>query len=190
MKRSQRAAVLVLLDREMLSRGSWCGETHVQKATFFLQDLMGVDLEFDFVLYRHGPFSFGLQDELSSMQADDLLLLQMKQPGYGSALVPSQFSEIFLQRFPKTTAKFIAQIKFVADELGRMNVSELERISTAFYLTKTGRSSSVDDLIEELVELKPHISVEDASQAFEDVSRLVGKASPIRLINEEEAFLE
>src|ERR1035441_4963526 len=73
MKHGQRMAVLTLLDREMLAKGSWCGETHIQKATYFLQELLGVDLGFEFVLYRHGPFSFELRDELSSMQADDIL---------------------------------------------------------------------------------------------------------------------
>ena len=47
MKRSQKLALLTLLNREMLSRGSWCGETHIQKATFFLQELLGVDAGFN-----------------------------------------------------------------------------------------------------------------------------------------------
>src|ERR1039458_10326941 len=83
MKRSQRAALITLLNREMLKRGSWCGETHIQKAMFFLQDLLGVETDFEFVLYRHVPFSFELRDELSSMRADELLDLTVRREGYG-----------------------------------------------------------------------------------------------------------
>jgi len=176
MKRNQRAAVLALLIRRMLSRGSWCGETHVQKATFFLQELMGVDLGFSFVLYRHGPFSFELRDELSLMQADDLISLQVRQPGYGPALVPTQFSDVYLERFPKTLGQHQASIEFIANELGGMNVAELERIATAFFIAERSDGTSVEDMAQELVGLKPHISIEDALQAFEDIERLKDRA--------------
>lgn len=179
MKRSQRAAVLTLLDREMLAKGSWCGETHIQKATFFLQELSGIELDFEFVLYRHGPFSFDLRDELVSMQADDLITLQVRHPGYGPALVPTQFSETFLERFPKTTTRYGEHVDFVASELGHMGVTELERIATAYYITKYGDEDSVDERVEELVALKPHISSEDAYRAFEEIRRLIDRAQEL-----------
>ena len=62
MKKSQRDAVLLSLVGEMINKGSWCGETHIQKAAYFLQVLLEVPLEFDFILYKHGPFSFDLSD--------------------------------------------------------------------------------------------------------------------------------
>lgn len=184
MKQSQRVALLTLLNREMLRRGSWCGETHIQKATFLLQELLGVRLGFEFVLYRHGPFSFELRDELSSMQADDLVSLQLRQPGYGPAFVPTPFSDTFLERFPKTTARYGAQIEFIAGELSRMNVVELERIATAFFITQEGSTESIGERIEQLVELKPHITVADASHAFEDIDRLIYRSRPVRLTDD------
>src|ERR1700691_3123913 len=134
MKHSQRAAILTLLNREVQRRGSWCGETHIQKATFFLQDLLGVDAGFEFILYRHGPFSFDLRDELASMQADNLLELEARYLGYGPSYYPTQFSEEFLERFPKTTVRYISQVEFVAAEFGDKNVAELEKLATAFFL--------------------------------------------------------
>ena len=58
MDRLRRAAILTQLVGNLRREGSWCGETHVQKATFFLQELMEVPLGFNFVLNKHGPFSF------------------------------------------------------------------------------------------------------------------------------------
>src|SRR5258707_96416 len=95
MKYAQRVAVLGLLIREMREKGSWTGETHIQKGAFLLQELMGVNLGLDFVLYRHGPFSFDLRDELSSMQADELLALVLRREGYGPSFIPTNFSETF-----------------------------------------------------------------------------------------------
>ena len=181
MKHSQRVAVLTLLNREMLQRGSWAGETHIQKATFFLQELMGVELGFDFVLYRHGPFSFDLRDELSSMQADDLVSLVVRSEGYGPTFVPTQFSEIFLGRFPKTQRRFHSQIEFVSAELAPMRVTELEKVATAFFITKHRQSNSIDDRAQELIELKPHISLPDARLACKQVDGLIERAKPLIL---------
>ena len=90
--------------------------------------------------------------------------------------MPTQFSEIYLERFPKTLAQHQASIEFVASELAGMNVAELERIATAFYISERSDGEPVEDMAEELVELKPHISIEGAIQAFEDVDRLKERA--------------
>ena len=176
MKRSQRAAILTLLNREMLRKGSWCGETHIQKATFFLQDLLGVGAGFDFILYRHGPFSFDLRDELSSMQADDLLELAVRREGYGPTYMPTPFSQTFLERFPKTTARYLEQIRFIADELSDKGVAELERLATAFFIADREGVSDTARRAHRLVELKPHVSLSDARAACEQVDLLVERS--------------
>lgn len=181
MKRSQRIAVLTLLNREMLSRGSWAGETHIQKAAFFLQELMGVDLGFDFVLYRHGPFSFDLRDELACMQADDLVSVMVRSERYGPTFVPTQFSDIFLERYPRTRDKFHSQIEFVSAELSQMWVAELEKIATAFFITKHEENRSVEDRARELVEIKPHISLPEARLACKQVDKVAERAKPLIL---------
>lgn len=182
MNRNKRVAVLTLLNREMFERGSWCGETHVQKATYLLQKMLAVDLGLDFILYRHGPFSFDLRDELSMMQANDLVSLQVREPGYGPSFVPTPFSKDFLQRFPKTVSRYCAQVEFIADELSHMNVSELERIATAFYIIKTSQyDRPVGERAEELVKLKPHITPAEALTASREVDHLIEKAAPLKL---------
>ena len=64
MTRLQRVAVLTKLTEKLHESGSWCGETHLQKAAYFLQELFNVLLVYEFILYKHGPFSFALRDEL------------------------------------------------------------------------------------------------------------------------------
>lgn len=184
MKRSQRAALITLLNREMLKRGSWCGETHIQKAMFFLQDLLGVETDFEFILYRHGPFSFELRDELSSMRADELLDLTVRREGYGPTYVPTPFSETYLERFPNTTARYMKQVGFVSDEMGDKGVAELERLATALFVANREGIADVERRAERLVELKPHISSTDAFSASEQVDRLIRKSRPFRVHDE------
>src|SRR4051794_26143774 len=99
----------------MSKRGSWCGETHVQKTTFLLQQLLSVDIGFEFVLYKHGPFSFDLRDALSEMVADNLLESVVRQPGYGPSLVPTIDSREYLERFPNTLSSYAEPIESIAN---------------------------------------------------------------------------
>ena len=73
MQRLARASLLTRLIAGLREAGSWCGETHIQKAMFFLQELMHVPFEFKFILYRYGPFSFDLRYELTAISADGML---------------------------------------------------------------------------------------------------------------------
>jgi hypothetical protein len=170
----------------MLRTGSWCGETHIQKATLLLQDMMGVDSSFEFILYRHGPFSFDLRYELSSMQADNLLELTIRREGYGPTYAPTRFSEIYLERFPKTTSRYIEQVRFVAGELGDKGVADLEKLATAFFIFDREGIVPIGERAERLVDLKPHISLPDARSACEQVDRMVDRASPLRLRERDE----
>jgi len=79
-------------------KGSWAGETHIQKAAYFLQELFGVPLGFRFMLYWYGPFPFDLRDELTGLRGDGLLCLRPQQP-YGTRYEPTDRAE-YVQGFP------------------------------------------------------------------------------------------
>ncbi len=124
MDRLQRAAVLLSLIDQLNAIGSWSGETHVQKTTYFLQELFDVPLGFAFVLYKHGPYSFNLNDEIADLRADNVLRLEPKPP-YGPGILPGAESDQIRQRFPKTMKTYRREIEFVAQRLGPMRVAEL-----------------------------------------------------------------
>jgi hypothetical protein len=130
MSRMQRAAILLSLLGHLRSSKSWCGETHIQKTTYFLQELFEVPLSFEFVLYKHGPFSFDLNNEITALRADYLVTVQTRPP-YGPSILPSQEGESLVARYPKTCALFEGGMRFVAEELGPRNVTDLEKLTTA-----------------------------------------------------------
>lgn len=171
--KGQKSALLLDLAAELLKRGSWCGETHIQKAAFLLRELFGVETGQEFILYKHGPFSFDLRDTLTEMAADGLIEYVVRQPGYGPTLLPSAESLEFLERFPRTLSKHAAELKFVADIVGNKGVNELERLATAVFLTQQLPQASAENRAEELVRLKPHIPIYEAKQAIQDAEKLV-----------------
>lgn len=169
MDRLRRDVILIRLIEAIRRRGSWCGETHVQKATYLLQEMLGAPTGFEFILYKHGPFSFDLRDELSAMRADGFVSLRVQDPNYGPSIVPEPVAEGLRKRFPKTLREQEPRVEFVADRIGKRTVVELERLATAFYVAAKLGSETAETLAQRVIELKPHISVEHALDAVKTV---------------------
>ncbi len=175
MDRLRNAALLTRLIEGLCSKGDWCGETHVQKTAFFVQELLGVPLGFQFILYKHGPFSFDLRDELTALRADGLLELEPRT--YGAQLVPTKQCGYIQGIYPKTTAKYQKSIEFIVERLGGKGVIELERLATAFYVSnRLEEGKPVYIRANKVTALKPHIPTEKARDAVREVDRIASAA--------------
>jgi hypothetical protein len=178
MDRLRKAALLTRLIEQLRQNGSWCGETHVQKSTLFLQDLMRVPLGFDFILYKHGPFSFDLRDELTSLRADELVKLE-PQRHYGPRMATTDQSKYIQGIYSKTLERYDDSISFVAEKLGGKGVADLERLATALYVTQRADiGTSIDTRAAKLTALKPHIARDDAVAAAREVDQIIEEAKP------------
>src|SRR5438876_11537277 len=100
LSRLQRYVVLLRLLEEFKKRGSRCFETHFQGGTYFLQQMMGVPLGFDFYIYRQSPYSDDLNNELTGLQADGLVTVQPLSD-YGPSLYPTERGLAPCERYPK-----------------------------------------------------------------------------------------
>lgn len=172
MNRLKKDAILSELASRLRDHGSWCGETHLQKATYFLQELRGVPFEFRYVLYKHGPFSFDLRDELTAMRADGFFDLSERGP-YGPSLVPTRLSLELRRDYPRTLEKYQPDIGYISDSLGSANVAELEKLATALYVYFEHSSRSPLIRARILHDLKPHISFSDSLSAVKKVDAIV-----------------
>jgi hypothetical protein len=178
MTETQKDVVLLSFIQRLKDQGSWCGETHIQKNTYFLQEIMGVPLGFEFILYKHGPYSFDLKDELTSHMADDLLAVKPRPP-YGPSILPGENSQALLDRSPKTRQRFRVQMEYVASRLGARDVTELERLATALFITRKNLpKGSVDERAALIHALKPHVSLELAHDAVVEVDQIIAEAAP------------
>jgi len=180
MRRLQKASILTELMVELKANGSWCGETHVQKATYFLQEVLGVETCFEYILYKHGPYSFDLAEELTSLRADYLMEFNHRSPGYGPSLVPTETSSELRSRFPKTIASHKPQIKFIAKKFGSKGVAELEKLATALWVTRElGLGADDNERAERIHTLKPHVSVANALEAVQEFDQIASEAKAL-----------
>jgi uncharacterized protein YwgA len=170
MNPTERRVVILDLIERLKRNGSWCGETHIQKSVFFLQEMMGVPLDLNTIFYKHGPYSFELADELTSMIADNCLTVEPRAP-YGASFWPVPDTIQLYRVIAGHPDQYEARAQFVADRLARKNVAELERLSTALYVLKR-TTGTEDDLAREVNRLKPHVSPDEARQAVRAVRQM------------------
>lgn len=177
MEDARRQAVVLSLIEKLDLYGSWCGETHIQKSLYFLQEMLGVPTGFDFILYKHGPFSFDLRDELNVMRANMIIELHSKPYPYGPSLLPGDAAERLKELYPKTAKVYELQIDYIAMKLADLRVAELERLATALYVTlEEGREKTVQARARRINELKPHVKIDEAKRAVEEVDFLMIEA--------------
>jgi len=178
MTQTQKDVVLLSFIVCLKDNGSWCGETHIQKSAFFFQELLGVPLGFDFILYKHGPYSFDLKDGVTAQMADGLLAVTPREP-YGPSLFPGTNSKTLLDRYPKTRLQYQRQAEFIASRLAAQNIAGLERLATALFVTRRETTNGgVDERAARLNTLKPHIPLDVARAAVVEVDQLIADSQP------------
>lgn len=177
--RFEKSSLLLNFVERLREHESWAGETHVQKAAYFLQEMLGVPLECEYVLYKHGPYSFDLRADLTAMQAGEFLKLQPRG-GYGPSLVSGTRAEQLKREFPRAPERFAEQIEFVAATLGSKGVRDLERLGTALYVTLKG-IKSVEERAQEINRLKPHVSISDAEAAVREVDAIAAESAKLKV---------
>lgn len=151
-------------------RRSWAGETHIQKTAFVAKILKAVPFESEFVLYKHGPFSFDMSTSLVHMRTRGLLSTT-PNPGYGPTFdVNEGLWHALDSSADNYFERYEADVASVCDVLASRNVASLERIATAVYLIQSMPDSTDEDRANELTKVKPHIHIELARVAFEEVA--------------------
>lgn len=173
---SKERGVLLALLESMDRQASWCGETHVQKCAYFLQEGLAVPFGVRFILYKYGPFSFDLRESLGELWGDYLVAVTPLH-GYGPSLKLTGTGAKLREQFAHHAAPYQQRIDFVASRLSNRGVAELERIATGLLVNREQLVASVEARARRLRELKPHITEHDAREAVTEASLLVVEAS-------------
>ncbi len=168
-----RRAILTELCDRLSQYGSWCGETHLQKAVYFLQEVLSLPTRFDFVLYKHGPFSFDLRDELSSLRAYGLLNVRPRPFPYGPSLETTEASRRLRKALSRTLETHIPKIDKLCRAFRDRTAGDLEKLATVLYVRRTEGEKDEERIAKRVHELKPHIPIDDARSAVEEFNALV-----------------
>jgi hypothetical protein len=180
MDRLQRAAILTELMDRLRNHDNRCGESRLQNAVYFLQEILGVPTNFEYILYKHCPYSFDLSADIVALRADYLVELDHRSPGYGPVLIPTTASGDLRSRYSRTLGKYRSQIDIVAGALGAKDVAELEKLAAALFVSKElgepGESFDESIIANRIHELKPHVSFHEALDAVREFERIARDA--------------
>ena len=171
----QQHAVVAYLVKQMRQSGGWAGETHIQKSLFFLKSMLGLPFSYNYVLYKHGPYSFDLHDDIGLMRANRILDIEIRG-NYGPSFCPGRLAERLFNRFSSEFREYGARIDYVASRLGTCDVKSLERSATAYYVRQENPGKNMDTLASIITRLKPHITSKDASESLKFVEELEEQA--------------
>ena len=184
LKPGEQWALVAKLVEGMEQKLQWAGETHIQKALYFLHSMLNVPCLYNFVLYKHGPYSFDLHDDLGKMRAHLVLEIEPRRP-YGPSFRLGHLGENSILKVEESVSRYFSQIGFVVENLGGMDVRILERYATALYVKRDKKESDPKSLGKAIIARKPHISEDDAQKAVGWVNDLEEQAKSQGLIFEQ-----
>jgi uncharacterized protein YwgA len=168
MTTSKEMIVIAGVVNRLRKLGSWAGETHVQKTIYIAKSVFGLPLDAEFILYKHGPYSFDLNKNISHMLSRGILV-STPQGGYGPSL---DVNEAMLAALDAASGGYLRTVKSqfepACKQLAKMKVAELERVATAVYIHLNYPNLSQMARHAKLSELKPHIDRDTAVLAFEE----------------------
>ena len=121
----KKHALILAVIEGLQARKSRTGKTHVQKTLFFLKETTAVDVPFEFILYKHGPYSFDIEPEIEQMKSYAAIEIE-PSGGYGVELAPSQNAD-FVKRKQLLTDGDTATIHRVCEFVDTQGVVNFER---------------------------------------------------------------
>ncbi len=163
-----RHALILAMIENLQANGSRTGKVHVIKGLALASMAGFLDIPFEFFLYKHGPYSTDIEQNLEEMVSYDGISIQPAFDGWGVILKPSE-NATFIKRQAGLTPEQRRGIERVCRFLKGKNATELERLATAMWIRKRMGIEETDDVAVKLNELKPHVSISEAREADQEI---------------------
>ena len=138
---------------------------------------MDLELDPDFILYKHGPYSFGLRDSITEMLAYEMLDLRPNPMPYSSSLYLTSAGNRVISQEATNLAGDKPKVEYVGKRLGGKGIVQLEKLGTALFVTLEDEGLSPERRAAIIHDLKPHISLRDAQDALREVDAMRDEVS-------------
>ena len=168
MNREEATGKRLSVIRAIVDRSGRIGKTGIQKIAYFLQEGLGVNLEYRFRMYHYGPYSDEIDGDLSLLQALGSINIAADVNGYGFHVTPGEQDP---GSWPDSIEVSREDIDHVIDELKNLGTSNLELYATVHFVSKVESESSSRDVTTTVRSLKPKFSVAQIEVAYQDLMK-------------------
>jgi uncharacterized protein YwgA len=154
------------------------GRTQVMKLFYFLQELQGVPLGYDFRLFTYGPFDPEVLSDLATAcglnTVSETTVIYSR--GYGYDITPGPHADRLCRQLETSDPDVAARVDAVLRDFGSFGAAELELRSTILFvdreLHQAGTTDTSAGLSERARQIKPHFS---DSTVVDRVTEMAGK---------------
>lgn len=159
-----RVAVIAHLARASHAANRTLGRTQLMKLAYFLQELKGAALGYDFRLFNFGPFDSEVLSDLASACGVGAVVetSYLSAGGYGYSIKPGSAAETLASKLATHEPELVACADEVAREFGSYSAAELELRSTILFVDREwdafGFQKSTNELVARVREIKPHFT--------------------------------
>jgi hypothetical protein len=172
-RRERQALLLTLLDI-LRADGSWCGDPRLERVTFLLQELLEVQLPYQYFLDSTAPSSTAFGEELSGLHADRLIELEPRPGFIDPDLVPTALAPRIVAKQQHIVDRHVERMRFLAAKLNGKSLLHLGTLTTALFVSRRRcpPDASVEDRARRIHEIRPHINLGEATGAVRAIDAL------------------
>ena len=146
------------------------GKTKIQKISYFLQESVGVPLEYPFRMHYFGPYSEELDRILSLCESVGLIDIQPDPDGFGYHVTTlEQVEGSWIQEYDISKEPEIKQINEAITVLGNIETPRLELYATIHFIDRREGQQDKGRTIEIVKRLKPKFSHSQVENAYQNL---------------------
>jgi hypothetical protein len=171
MSENKRLAILLALIRQLRASECPCGDAHYQIGGVFLQELLGVPLEMNIILYYYSIYAPETDEGISMMRADYLLTARVGEREWPTFHITEAGSR-FLEYYAAAVAPYLPAIRFVAERLAPLSIAEVMGLGTALYVWQQHPEWPAERQAAEIARLNPNRNSLEALAALQFLARM------------------
>ncbi len=170
-KLKQRIGVIV----ELIKQSDTLGRTALMKLIYFLQELKGINLGYQFRIYTYGPFDSSVLDDLSYAESLKIVESEIESfpNGYSYKYKVKNSNENIIPGIQDYLEENRESIEWVSNEFGNNYASELELLSTIVYVDKLYNQKeeqvSIEEIRETVKKIKSHFTDDHILNSIKDL---------------------
>jgi uncharacterized protein YwgA len=177
MERDRKRKLIILeLVRRCNRRWGNTGKLQIQKFIYFLQEVIGVELGYRYVMYHYGPFCFELNDNLETLGIMGVLNIEQDPSGYGYSISTGAYAQEPDTEEMDFLRQHEEEIDLIIETFGEMKAEDLEIISTIHFvasiLKKKSEQYDKQNVVEQVRRLKPKFDLNYIGKVYDTLDEV------------------